>query len=36
MQRRQALIRGDTLPNTQQQDELYDTEVYEDYIEEGD
>lgn len=35
MQRRAALVRGDALPSTEQQDELYDTEIYEDYIEEG-
>ena len=35
MQRRAALVRGEALPNTEQQNELYDTEIYEDYIEEG-
>ena len=35
MQRRRALVRGEVPPSTEQQDELYDTEIYEDYIEEG-
>jgi len=35
MQRRQALVRGDVPPGTEPQDELYDTEIYEGYIEEG-
>lgn len=35
MQRRAALVRGETPTDTQQQDELYDTEIYEDFIEEG-
>jgi phospholipid-binding lipoprotein MlaA len=35
MQRRAALVRGETPTDTRQQDELYDTEIYEDFIEEG-
>lgn len=34
IQRREALVRGEPL-SAEQQDELYDTEIYEDYIEEG-
>jgi phospholipid-binding lipoprotein MlaA len=34
-QRRWKLIHGETPSNTEQQDELYDTEIYEGYMEEG-
>lgn len=34
-QRRWKLVHDQELPNVEKQDELYDTEIYEDYIEEG-